>query len=551
MIRSLLRSVRLVSFRGRHFWWGSSAWVAYFVYPVVPGLLVARAFDIIQHGGAAWTLIALLAGTAAIEIGVRLGLRTAHRYFILGFIASNGLAQANVVRAQLASGGPDHAVRTVSVGDAMTRLRDDPQDLTLFVDNWVDLLGSTIFAAIAVVILARTHALATAVALVPLAFVVFGNRAIGHRVRRYRRVSRQETSTVSTFLNAALGASLTVRLAGAQPSVLARLDALNERRAKAMVRDQVWAEGLFAVNGAMANLCVGAALVVAARSGITAAEISLFASYAAHLVWLPVRVSGVMVGRRRFEVSAGRLDELLPAGGDGAGDALTQHHRLPVLGGPPLDPVEPVARVPLAHLEVRGLTVAERGLRDVSFTLARGTLTVVSGAVGSGKTSLLQAIIGLLPVDGGEVRWNGEVVGDRAAFFVPPQSAYVAQVPSLFAASIADNIALGLDVDERRLAEALRLAAFDLDVAGFPQGLATTIGARGVRLSGGQAQRLAAARALVHRPELLLVDDLSSALDVETEMRLWDEVAATGLTVLAVSNRPAAIGRAQRVIRLG
>lgn len=550
MIATLRRAIRLVSFRGRHFWGGSAAWVAYFAYPLVPGLLVAKAFDIIQHDGSALTLALLLAAVAAVEMAVRLGLRAAHRQFMLGFTASNGLAQANVVRAQLASGGSEHATRTVSVGDAMTRLRDDPEDLTRFVDNWIDLLGSLIFGVVAVVILGGRHAAATAVALLPLVLVVFFNRAIGHKVRTLRRISRQETSTVSTYLNAVLGASLTVKLAGAQPGVLDRLDALNERRARAMVRDQVWAEGMFTVNGAAASMCVGLALVVAARRGMSAAEISLFASYLTSLVWVPVRMSQVIVGRRRFEVSAARLDELLPHPTDGD-DPLTTHRSMPVLGGPPLDPQETVTRVALTTLTVHGLQMPDRGLHDVALALRRGTLTVVTGPVGSGKSSLLQAIIGLLPVEAGEVRWNGEVVEDRAAFFVPPQSAYVAQVPTLFAASIADNIALGLDVDDRRITDALRLAAFDLDVAGFPDGLATLIGSRGVRLSGGQAQRLAAARALVHRPELLLVDDLSSALDVETEMRLWDEVAAAGLTVLAVSNRPTARRRADHVITLG
>jgi ATP-binding cassette, subfamily B, bacterial len=549
VIATLRRAMHLAAFRGRYFYGGSAVWVAYFVYPIVPGLLIARAFTAIQHGGSALRLAVLLGTIALVEVVVRVSLRIAHTYFIKGYIAANGLAQTNVVRAQLSSGGTEHARRSISVGDAMTRLRDDPDDLVRFVDNWVDLLGSSIFAVIAVAILARTHALATAVALVPLVLVVFANRAIGHRVRRYRRVSRQATSTVSSFLSAVLGASLTVKLAGAQPGVLGRLDELNGERARAMVRDQVWAEGLYTVNGAVANVCVGLALVIAARSGVTASEIALFASYAAHLVWFPVRLSGVIVGRRRFEVSAGRLDELLPSPVAGH-DPLTRHRSLPVLGGPPLDPVEPIARVPLVSLEVGGLSVHERGLRDVSLQLTKGSLTIVCGPVGSGKSSLLQAIIGLLAIDAGEVRWNGALVVDRAAFFVPPQSAYVAQVPSLFAESIASNIALGIDVDERRLRDALRLAAFDVDVAAFPNGLDTLIGSRGVRLSGGQAQRLAAARALVHRPELLLIDDLSSALDVETEIRLWDEVAAAGLTVLAVSNRPTALRRADQIIEL-
>jgi ATP-binding cassette subfamily B protein len=84
----------------------------------------------------------------------------------------------------------------------------------------------------------------------------------------------------------------------------------------------------------------------------------------------------------------------------------------------------------------------------------------------------------------------------------------------------------------------------------MPDATATLIGPRGLRLSGGQRQRLAGARAVVHRPELVVLDDLSSALDVETELQLWTNLADAGMTVLAVSHRAVAFDRADRVVRL-
>src|SRR4029079_5017977 len=101
------------------------------------------------------------------------------------------------------------------------------------------------------------------------------------------------------------------------------------------------------------------------------------------------------------------------------------------------------------------------------------------------------------------------------------------------------------------LDEALHLAVMEPDVAAMPNGLDSRVGARGVRLSGGQVQRTAAARMFVRQPDLLVFDDLSSALDVETEATLWQRVFAhPDATVLAVSHRRAALRRADRIILL-
>src|SRR5690606_34482433 len=137
-----------------------------------------------------------------------------------------------------------------------------------------------------------------------------------------------------------------------------------------------------------------------------------------------------------------------------------------------------------------------------------------TGAVGAGKTTLLRALLGLEPLDSGVVLWNGRPVDA----LVPPRVAYAGQVPRLFSETLRDNVLQGLP--DTHLERALKLAAFDDDIPAMPDGLGTMLGPRGVRLSGGQAQRVTAARALVRDPYLLVVDDLSSALDVETERRL-------------------------------
>jgi len=111
---------------------------------------------------------------------------------------------------------------------------------------------------------------------------------------------------------------------------------------------------------------------------------------------------------------------------------------------------------------------------------------------------------------------------------VPPRSAYTPQVPRLFSESLRDNILMGLPEERVDLASAIRLAVMEHDLTLMPQGLDTLIGTRGIRLSGGQAQRAAAARMFARAPELLVFDDLSSALDVETERVLWERLGDRG-----------------------
>jgi ATP-binding cassette subfamily B protein len=160
-------------------------------------------------------------------------------------------------------------------------------------------------------------------------------------------------------------------------------------------------------------------------------------------------------------------------------------------------------------------------------------------------------LLGLLQKEAGEIYWNEQQVSDPANFFKPPYSAYTAQIPRLFSDTLANNILLGIPENRADLPGALHSAVMEADVQAMPSGLATVIGPRGIRLSGGQAQRTAAARMFVRDPELLVFDDLSSALDVETERALWERFfEREDATCLVVTHRRAVLQRANHIIVL-
>ena len=189
----------------------------------------------------------------------------------------------------------------------------------------------------------------------------------------------------------------------------------------------------------------------------------------------------------------------------------------------------------------------------VSLLAEAGQTTALVGRVGSGKTTLLNLLgrlydppAGSLLVGGVDVRrvTQAEL---RASLVQVPQEAY------LFTASVRDNLALGLGgVDDDRLWEALRLAMLDQEMAELSEGLGTDLGEKGHTLSGGQRQRLSLARALLHDPPVLILDDPLSAVDTETEAAILANLAASrsGRTTIMVSHRLASVAFAQRIFVL-
>jgi ATP-binding cassette, subfamily B, bacterial len=467
------------------------------------------------------------------------------------------LLRANLLTAQVASGGPEAGQPVGSAGEAITHFRDDTEDVAMLVDGLVDVSGGLVFTVVAGFLLGSADATAAAVLLIPLGGVALATRVLDSRIKAYRTDDRLATAAVTGLVGDMMAAATTVKVNDAIDPMLSRLRVLVDRRRETAVRDRVLDESVQAFSMGAADVGLGLVLLVSAGAlaagSFDVGTLALFAAYLGWLSFLPRMVGRVLARRKQAGVAFDRMRRLV-ADADVAN--VVTPRALPIearqYGARPADRRPP--RVPLTRLDVVGLTAtypSGSGVRDVSFRIDRGSFVVVTGPIGSGKSTMLRALLGLAwqAEVSGHVSWNGERLIDPGAFLVPPNAAFLPQVPQLVSDSVSDNVGLG-PVPPDDLARALALAVIDDDVAALPAGDATLIGPRGLRLSGGQRQRLATARALVHAPELVVLDDLSSAVDVETELQLWDNLAAADLTVLAVSHRAVAFERADQILRL-
>ncbi|MFD0959269.1 ABC transporter ATP-binding protein [Paenibacillus chungangensis] len=192
-------------------------------------------------------------------------------------------------------------------------------------------------------------------------------------------------------------------------------------------------------------------------------------------------------------------------------------------------------------------------LNNVSLHIAAGGLTAIVGASGAGKTTLVDMLMGLNEPECGEVLVDGERLTCDNAIALRRSISYVSQDPFLFNASIRDNLKLlQPEAADDRLWKALELAAAAKFVKRLPHGLDTFIGDRGVRLSGGEKQRLVLARALLREPSILILDEATSALDTETEWRVQETLARLQgtMTMIVIAHRLSTIRHADQVVVL-
>jgi ATP-binding cassette subfamily B protein len=441
-----------------------------------------------------------------------------------------------------------------------------------------------VYAAVAFVIMASISPLVTLSVAIPLVAVTVITSLGTLRIQHYRREVRRTAGRLYGFIAETFSAVQAVQVAGAERSVLGQFNKLGEARRKAVLKERAFNElVLNSLSDSVTNLNAGIILLLIAqslRSGdFTVGDFSLFVAYLARITDFTFNLGRAFARYKQTDVSFDRLFRLMQTDAQpvAAPSQLLAHGPVHLRGPlPELNPPRKTTQDTLHRLQVRNLSYrypnTQRGIFNIDLDIRRGQFVVITGRIGAGKTTLLRVLLGLLPKDpaaeggGGEIWWNGELVREPAKFFVPPRAAYTSQVPRLFSDTLRDNILLGLEDDSSAISDAVRAAVMERDLEGLERRFDTMVGPRGVKLSGGQIQRTAAARMFIRDAELLVFDSLSSALDVETEAVLWERLGIrdwglvngespipnpqSPITVLAVSHRKAALRRADHIVVL-
>lgn len=425
-------------------------------------------------------------------------------------------------------------------GEVVARSMDADR-FVRYADRWVDFVNGLAIVAVTALISGTWTAGAVLLAVMVVSALA---SAIGRPIAgRSAAGSSAARARFGRALVSALDSARTVKLAARTPDVRRHLGEVDAGRVTAAIFEH----RVQAVLDSVPLVTLYAGVVAAWSFFLTdrwdLATTLLVASAVMGFAWFGV-VAGAVVteapGTRAWQVATARF-----AGGT---DLVSRQRGVDLVTGTAPAP-EPTRREPLDRLDLRDLTAVHDdgtiGVSDVDLEIRRGELVLLLGQVGSGKSSLLSALAGLMEHTG-EVRWNGTEVTDAQAFLRPGQVAHVAQVPRVLSGTFSDNVRLDHARDIVGPVQGARLAQ-DMEEAGGPHAL---VGHRGVRLSGGQVQRLALARALAADTELLLADDVSSALDASTEIELWTALRERGTTVVGATSKRAALARADRVVVL-
>ena len=430
-------------------------------------------------------------------------------------------------------------------GNLMSKATQDVEAVRMFISMGM-VRGLSIFVMLGAVsvLMALTNWRLAIVSMVFVPFILWRAIAMSNVLRPTWMKVQEETGQLTTVLQENLAGMKVVKAFGARSYEESKFNA----RANSVADLTFAATRVFASQGSLMTFiftaAIGAILWFGGREvaaeRLTAGGLAAFILYMG-LLGMPIRMSGWMVNTFSRASSAGqRIFEVLDAQSPVA--EKPGAHTLPKAAG---------------HVAFKNVSVSydegRSAVRNIDFEVQPGRVVALLGGPGSGKSTIAHVIPRFYDVSAGRITIDGHDVKDVTLSSLRRNVGIVMQDAFVFAASIKDNIAYGLDrVDMDRVVRAAKIAQLHDFIEGLPNGYDTWVGERGVTLSGGQRQRLAIARTILLDPPVLILDDSTSSVDMETEHRLQQALVDVirGRTTFVIAHRLSTVRRADMILAL-
>ena len=431
-------------------------------------------------------------------------------------------------------------------GDLMSRFTSDIEAVRMVFGPAVMYSVQTAFTLVfALSMMIQIDWQLTLYSLIPLGFLTVAIRVIGPKVHRESMRAQEMLSGISVHSQENFANAPVIKAFVVEDAEVERMQRLSHdyfrqnlriARLRAISGSAMWLFGDLAL---VTLLLIGGMRILQGDLGL--GDFATFNGCQLLLIWPMIALGWVMNLFHRGAASAERLQAILdakPLVDDSRATGLTAVQK---------------GSVEFQNVSFRYPEGEVPALENVSFDLPPGGTLGIVGVTASGKTSLLNLIPRLSPATSGLVLIDGKPIEEYPLKVLRDSISLVPQEPFLFSATIAENISFGVgDASEEQVRAVARLVRIDQEIDKFPNGYEQRVGERGITLSGGQKQRIAIARAILQKPRILLLDDVLSAVDSETETSILEGLKdwTRDLTALIVTHRLSAVTHADEILVL-
>jgi len=507
--------------------------------------IIKYAIDDLTTGVISPTVL-LIYGVEVLIIALGIGgFRYVWRYFLLGAARRVERALRDRFFLHLQTLSPSYFSRT-KIGDLMAHATNDIEAVRMSMAlGLVFLVDTIILGVLTIFFMIYIHPLLTLYAVLPMPLITLITLLFSRVIHQRFEALQKTFALLTERVRESIAGIRLVKAYVQEEREREKLSRLSQDYIQKNVSvTKIWGM-FFPLILFLSNLSMGMVLYLGGKltilQSISTGDFVAFMSYLGMLAWPMMALGWAINVIQRGGASMARLNRIF--------------EEVPEISDSP-EAVEPG---PLrGRIEIKGLTFSTGNggdplLDKIDLTIQEGEKIVIVGRTGSGKTVFCNLLVRILEPPSGTLFFDGIEIHHIPLKILRRSIGYVPQDTFLFSDTIRENIAFGkIDATEKEIEEAARLAQIYDEITGFPEGMNTVIGEKGITLSGGQRQRVAIARAILMNSSIFILDDALSSVDIQTEERILEgmEKFLQGKTSILITHRIAPLRRADRIIVL-